>query len=168
MPCACRQPVETYPDSANWGPLLWTAFHALAERSGAAVIPLYADDERRGWAHIFKLTAEIIPCQACREHYKEYLLEHPVITVATMPYAGLREWLRTWFWEFHESVNARLGKPSFSKADLTATYSAVVPRTNLRALEQPIMKAIQMSGIPLRPWIEWKNKYLGILSVLGV
>ena len=168
MPCSCRIPIETYPDATDWGPLLWAALHGAAERAGRPVAPLYAEDERRYWQTFFKLTGEIIPCATCKEHYKAYLQEHPPTPLATMAPSEFREWLRTWFWDLHEWVNQSLGKPSFPKANLTPTYGAADLRLGLRKLEQPMTKAINLSGVSIRRWIEWKNRYLALLSIFGV
>ena len=168
MPCSCRLPIETYPDATDWGPLLWTALHGAAERAGRPVAALYVADERRYWQKFFKLTGEIIPCKTCKEHFQTYLAQHPVTALETLPFSELREWVRTWFWEVHEWVNGSLNKPSFPKDDLTPKYGTTDLRLNLRKLEQPISKAISLSGVGLRKWIEWKNCYLSMLSLFGV
>lgn len=168
MPCSCKLPIETYPDATDWGPLLWAALHGAAEHAGRPVAPLYIEDERRYWLTFFKLSGEIIPCKTCKEHYQAYLAEHPVDALQTMPFDSIRDWLRTWFWDIHEWVNGQLGKPSFPKDELTSTYARLDLRLNLRKLEQPMTKAINLSGVSFRRWIEWKNRYIMLLSIFGV
>ena len=168
MPCACRLPIEEYPDAAEWGPILWRLLHGLAERSGRPVTPLYAEDERRAWLQMFKETGEIIPCKTCKEHFQTYLAQHPVTELKTLPLEDLHEWVRTWFWEVHEWVNGSLEKPSFPKETLAATYKDVSLRPLIRALDKPMMTAITLSGINLKKYSDWKRRYTVLLSLYGL
>jgi hypothetical protein len=167
MPCACRLPIETYPDATDWGPFLWAALHGAAERAGSAVTPLYAEDERRIWLVMFSLTAEIIPCATCKEHFQTYLAQHSVDALNTLSPPDMREWLRTWFWEVHNWVNGSLERPEFPFDQLTPKYADLDLRLNLKKLEQPMTTAINLSGVSLKRWIAWKNKYLMLLSIVG-
>ena len=78
MPCACQLPPEIYPDASEWGPLLWSIIHGLAERVGSSVTDRYIPDERRTLEKLFKALEKTIPCPSCKEHYEVYLKEHPV------------------------------------------------------------------------------------------
>lgn len=167
MPCACRLPIEEYPDAAEWGPTLWRLLHGLAERSGRPITPLYAEDERRAWLQLFKQTADIIPCKTCKEHFQTYLEQHPVSPLKTLPLEGLREWIRTWFWEVHEWVNGSLEKPSFPKEGLEAAYRSVELRSLLKQLDIPMTTAIRLSGNNLKKYGEWKARYILLLSLYG-
>jgi hypothetical protein len=168
MPCPCNLPLELYPEAAEWGPLLWTILHALAEKSGRTVSPLYGEDERRTWIHFFKHTSEIIPCHVCKEHFRLYLKEHPVDELKTIPLSGLHNWIRTWFWEVHQWVNMTLEKPSFSMDLLTVTYSNIDIRTYIKRLEAPLKRAIMLSGNQYIKFNEWKSKTLLLLSLFGM
>jgi hypothetical protein len=168
MPCACRVPFELYPESAEWGPILWRILHGLAERSGKPTSPMYAEDERRAWIHFFKETGEIIPCPMCKEHYKQYLEHNPVTNLKSIPISYLHDWVRDWFWELHEWVNETLKKPSFSKEELHATYDSIPLRTTLKMLEAPMKRAITLSGNNAKKFMEWKGRFNMILSILGI
>ena len=168
MPCACKLPIEDYPDALEWGPILWTLLHGIAERAGRPVVPAYQEDERRNWIHFLKQTGEIIPCNTCKEHYQTYLRENPSDPLKTMQPTEFHEWVRHWFWEIHEWVNGSQEKPSFPYENLAATYASVDFRRTLRQLDVPMMKAIRISGINLRKYTEWKSRYLMMLSVFGL
>ena len=168
MPCACRLPIEEYPDAQEWGPILWSLLHGLAERSGKPVTALYAEDERREWIRIFKQTGEIIPCKTCKEHYNTYLEQHPVDALKSIALADLHEWVRTWFWEIHEWVNGSLEKPSFPKGDLESTYKTTPLRAKLKQLDKPMTTAIHLSGNQMKKYTEWKTRYTMLLSILGI
>lgn len=168
MSCPCRVPFELYPDASEWGPLLWTCLHGLAERSGKVVTPMYQEDERRAWLALYKATAEIIPCPACKEHFQEYLKLHPTDELKQIPYARLHDWVRDWFWEVHNWVNMTLKKPVFDKDSLTARYKGISLRKALRDLENPMKRAIMLSGNNNKKFADWKSKFILILSILGV
>jgi len=168
MPCACRVPFELYPEASEWGPLLWASLHGLAERSGRPVSPLYGEDERRGWISLFQMTGDIIPCAICKEHFQDYFKEHPIDELKRIPLFELRDWVRDWFWTVHNWVNVTLGKPEFSKEELTAKYGNMNLRRGLTDLEVPFKRAIVLSGTNARKFGEWKAKYLYILSILGI
>jgi hypothetical protein len=160
--------MELYPEAAEWGPLLWTILHGLAEKAGKPVSPMYAEDERRAWIILFKLTGDIIPCHICKEHFQIYLKEHPVDELRNLPLSLINDWIRTWFWEVHNWVNMTLQKPVFSKDQLSATYGSVNIRTYIKRLESPLKRAIMLSGNQFIKFTEWKGKVLMMLSIFGM
>ena len=168
MPCACRVPFELYPDASEWGPLLWTALHALAERSGKPTTPMFGEDERRAWISLFNMTGDIIPCKVCKEHFQDYFREHPINELKMIPLFQMHEWIRDWFWTVHNWVNETLKKPQFDKDDLAITYGSMDIRKNLKQLEEPMKRAIVLSGYNAKKFAEWKGKYILILSILGL
>lgn len=166
MPCPCKLPPEIYPDTAEWGPLLWTLLHGLAERAGKLVSPMFVHDERMGWIQFMQSVQFIIPCPACREHFTEYIKLHPVAQdLKRLPQTQLPEYVRTWFWEVHEWVNESLKKPSFPKDQLTSTYGRVDLRKILLQFEAPMMRAIRLSGGQLVKYNDFKRYYLRLLSI---
>jgi len=162
MPCACKQPQPDYPESDHWGPVLWTILHTLAQKGGKALFPSMYDDERRQWINILTILPKMIPCSMCRAHAEEWIAAHPVAIIKTIDYIDLGPWLIDWVYDFHESVNARNGKPSFDKALLGTTYNSVSIPGALRALKPFIETAIKLSGITLMPWQKW----VGYVTVL--
>ena len=160
--------MELYPDAAEWGPLLWTILHALAEKAGKPISQIYAEDERRAWIQFFKLTGDIIPCHVCKEHFQIYLKEHPVDELKNIPQSAIRDWVVTWFWEVHNWVNMTLQKPTFPKDQLAATYGSTNIRTYIKRLESPLKRAIMLSGNQFIKFSEWKAKVLMMLSIFGL
>ena len=158
MPCSCQKPQPDYPETDNWGPVLWAILHALAEHSTRIVTPSYRDDERRQWINIINGLPKIIPCPKCREHAEAWILLHPVTPIKTMSDIDLHEWLVNWFYTFHESVNQRTGKPSFDRNWLSYTYGSVSIPGALNRLKGLIETAIQLSGLTLLPWQKWSGQ----------
>ena len=155
MPCACKPDQPDYPETDNWGPVLWAILHALAERSGKTITPAFRDDEKRQWINIIQSLPKIIPCPNCREHAEVWILLHPTTALKTMSESDLHTWLVDWVYMFHESVNARVGKPSFDKALLSQTYGNISIAGALARLKPFIEVAIRLSGLTLLPWQKW-------------
>lgn len=155
MPCACKNVEPDYPITDKWGPVLWAVLHALANKSSKVSAPMFRDDERRQWIQIINLLPKIIPCPNCREHAEVWILLHPPAPIKTLSDVDLHEWLVTWVYDFHESVNARTGKPSFMKGDLVQHYGSVSVPGALARLKPFIEDAIRLSGVTLLPWKKW-------------
>ena len=167
MSCPCIIPDPKFPETSVWGPLLWCILHSLGERAGSPA-NLFLDDERRAWLHFFKETGEIIPCPTCKAHYAEYLKEHPVDILKTLPHAERKDWIRTWYLDFHNSVNIRLNKPVFLLENLAPTYARVNIRTTLQQLNAPMLIAIKLTGTNLMKYTEWKRRLTLLLSIFGI
>ena len=97
-----------------------------------------------------------------------YLKEHPVDELKHMNLQNIHDWIRRWFWELHEWVNDTLKKPSFPFENLTPAYGAVNLRITLKQFEMPMKKAIEISGYNNKKFIDWKSKYIRMLSLYGV
>jgi hypothetical protein len=169
MPCACQLPPEVYPDATEWGPLFWQLLHGIAERVGTTPFPMYRADERRALPQIFKALAKTIPCPSCKDHYDSYLREHPVdAPLKDLPYEGLQEYVRRWFWELHNWVNESYGKPVYAYEDLAATYGRVDLRKTLRTLDIPMQKAIRVRGGQLFGYKEFTKWCITLFSIFGI
>jgi len=155
MPCACQKPQPDYPETDNWGPVLWSILHALANKSGHVSVPGFRDDERRQWANIINGLPKIIPCPNCREHAEVWILLNPCTAIKTMSDIELHCWLVNWFYLLHESVNMRTGKPSFNRDLLSQTYSPVSIPGAIARLKPFIETSIRLSGLTLLPWQKW-------------
>lgn len=155
MPCSCKKPQPDYPETENWGPVLWSVLHGLAQRSGNVSTPIFREDEKRQWVNIINGLPKIIPCPSCREHAEAWILAHPIFDVKKINSTDLHVWLVDWFYEFHESVNRRVGKPSFDKELLAQNYGSVSIAGALVHLKPFIETAIRLSGLTLFPWQKW-------------
>lgn len=165
MPCACQVPVPTYPETADWGPIMWLILHGLAEKAGQSSIQA---DELRQWVKFIKLTGDVLPCDHCRAHFKTYSAKHPLTQITTIPFTQVKQFLQTWFWELHNEINISRGLPVFPFANLQSTYSSVNLTDQLHQLTPVIRKAILLSGVPMLSWIAWVNSFKMLRSVLGI
>ena len=166
MPCACLLPPEVYPDASEWGPLLWTVLHALAEKVGNVQFAQYQGDERRALLKIFKLLEKVIPCPSCKEHYEVYLREHPVDhPIRDLPQDALKTYVKTWFWELHNWVNHSINHPEFPYDQLTPSYKHVNIRDTLKLLDVPMRRAIRVRAGQLMSYIDFTKQVILLLSI---
>ena len=169
MPCACLLPPEIYPDASEWGPLLWTVLHGLAERVGSSPFPQYYGDERRALVKVFKTLEKVIPCPSCKEHYEVYLREHPVDkTIKDIFQGELNGYVKKWFWELHNWVNESLGRPEFPYENLTLAYRSVNIREYMTKLDVPMRRAIRVRSGQLLAYTEFVKQVNILLSLYGL
>ena len=154
MPCSCIVDIPTYPQNEEWGPLLWLLLHTFAEKAGKQDNSITRSDEQRAWPLFVKELAPIIPCPYCREHFQQYLKANPFQPPTN--YYEWRTYIPDYFYTLHESVNTRLGKPSFPKENLQTTYKDVGRlQPTLSRLDIIQQRAIKMGGVSLLAWRAW-------------
>jgi len=169
MPCACQLPPEIYPDASEWGPILWSILHGLAERVGSSPFPQFEGDERRAVIRIMNSLVKVIPCPSCKEHYEVYLKEHPVDkTIKDISYKELKKYIKTWFWELHNWVNESLKRPFFAYDDLTTAYKSIPLRQRMKDLDIPMKKAIRIRSGQLLGYTEFTNQCMILFSICGI
>jgi len=169
MPCKCKIPYEKYPEATEWGPVLWSILHGIAERVGTTPFLIYRADERRALIHFFKTIGPMIPCPKCKTHFEEYLKENPAEpSLKTLPYEQLKPFVRHWFWDLHNVVNESKGVATFPEADLQATYGSIKIRMPVQQLRSPMMKAIKISGTQLLSYEKFNGAVLSLLSIYGL
>jgi hypothetical protein len=165
MPCSCIVDKPEYPQNEEWGPLLWLLLHTLADKAGKQTNTIMMGDEQRAWPLFVKTLAPVIPCPYCREHFQSYLTAHPFDL--PMDYYMWKDYIPLYFYTLHESVNARLGKPSFPFASLSATYSNTNRiKPTLTQLEKIQERAIKMGGVSLFYWRAWLKQFNMLRSAI--
>jgi hypothetical protein len=92
-----------------WGPITWTFFHVLIEKTQEDSIPYI----KHILIHIITIICKSLPCPTCREHASNLL--------ATYKHYGLlttKDKLKRWLWEFHNVVNKKLKKTAVPYTEL--------------------------------------------------
>lgn len=165
MPCACIADNPKYPQNEEWGPILWRILHTLAEKGGLQTDKLFQADEERTWPLLVKTLGPAIPCPYCRDDFNQWLATHPFILPEVQ--SQRNHYIRQWFYDFHESVNSRLQKPSFPFDQLSATYSST---KNLQAdianLETLMIKAMKLGGVTISSWQTWQKHMRNLRAFL--
>ena len=100
-------------DIKEWGPTGWNFMHAITFSYPTEP----TDDDKKEAINFFRSIERLLPCMRCREHYKHGLEKHPV-----EKYVHSRDALSRWLVNFHNSVNARLGKPISSYEEVYKKY----------------------------------------------
>ena len=160
MPCKCRASIKEYPDTVDWGPILWGMLHGLAEKLGKGYI--YAD-EMIQWKKIIPLTADIIPCDICRDHYKEYLKANPINAFLKLPKTESPLWIQRWFFTLHNEVNVGNDKPIYKFEDLAAAYGSIDFLDMLHRLIPLMNKSIEANQVGLVKWRTWMGIYKAMI-----
>ena len=154
MPCSCIVDKPEYPQNEEWGPLLWLLLHTFAEKAGKQESLITRGDEIRAWPSFFKELPSVVPCPYCKEHLQDYIKTNPF--QLPIEYYQWRVYIPHYFYMLHESVNARLGKPSFPESDLSTMYgSSGRIKATLERLEIIQQRAIKMGGVSLLAWKAW-------------
>jgi hypothetical protein len=165
MPCACRVPVPEYPSNAEWGPILWTILHGLAEHAGQGLSFSSASEEFRAWQRFLKAIGDVLPCDQCRTHYQGYLQANPLTQI---PPELLKSKLKTWFWELHSEIRNEYGKSVLPYEELEATYKNVNFQDLFWRLEPILKRAIDQKGMGLFKWTTWTKEFKLLKAILGL
>jgi hypothetical protein len=133
------------PQTAEWGPALWTILHSAAERigtrrpaTGLLVAQRTIDaEEARLWSALLGSLRFSLPCPLCRSHYTAYYLQRIMGDVKAV---------RTWLWDLHVDVNRRLGRADgCGLEDLSAIYGVPFHHSKLWAVVlEHMMRAVRM------------------------
>ena len=115
-------------DSKIWGPYFWFTLHTvtLAYPNN----PTYED--RRHYNDFFLSLQNILPCNLCKQHYKEHLREFPVST-----HLDNKEDLVKWCFNLHNKVNISLNKDLFSYDDFRDKYRKIYSPTIIEKVINP-------------------------------
>ena len=92
-----------------WGPLTWTLFHVLIEKTNEDSVPYI----KHILIHIITSICKTLPCPTCREHSSKLLASYNNYHLLTT-----KPNLKTWVWELHNIVNKKLNKPVYPYSHL--------------------------------------------------
>jgi Erv1 / Alr family len=169
MGCSrCVQLVLVYPEITQWGTIAWTLLHGMAERTAKLGNPANIPFAKNQWIFLLDSLPKIIPCPECQVHAADWIKAHPVGVLKTLPDTQMYPWLAVWLYEFHEAVNARLGKPSFPFGALQAKYAGVNVRSFLNDLRIHIETAVKITGTGLIAWKKWVSSISLLMSYCEV
>lgn len=102
-----------------WGPSFWFVLHTVSLNYPDN--PSYA--ERRTHYDFYHIVRNILPCEMCRQHYRELIKQYPI-----QPFLDSKSSLVSWVIMIHNQVNKRLGKPLVERSDMLSTYQQVYER----------------------------------------
>jgi len=155
MVCKCKGPIEDYPQNAEWGPLFWKLLHGLAELCGTQTNINIKSDEVRLWVLVLTQLKITLPCDICRTHYSDWLVDHPPESISKLEYSELQTWIKRYLWTLHNIINIGNNRPEFPWTDLTETYKGINITETWRALQPVMKKVIVLNGVTLLSWTRW-------------
>jgi hypothetical protein len=161
MPCACKKNIPDYPGTEEWGPLVWKVLHGLAEKIGKS---RSLDEELREWKRLLTFTADVIPCDVCKKHYKEVLVDKPIGGILKMDAVMANIFVRTWLWTLHNEINVENGKPELPFTELSI-YDTVDFQDMFWRLEPVMRLATTKSGMGYMGWLKWSASAKMLVSL---
>ena len=116
------------PNPFFWGPGLWRALHAIS-----FTYPVSPGEKiKEEYANFFHSLVHVLPCPACRQHFKQFISSNPVDT-------RNRDSLIEWVWKAHKNVNDFYSAPTPSLNDVIKAYTHY-PNKNPTKMNQQDMK----------------------------
>lgn len=103
----------------EWGIPIWCFMHSLA----AKINPDHYFKVKEELLSHFKTICASLPCPDCAQHATAYMANITIKHVPTQPACVHM------LWEFHNSVNKRIGKPTFALESLE-----IYKRVNLKIM----------------------------------
>ena len=102
-----------------WGPSFWFVLHTVSLNYPEN--PNFA--ERRTHYDFYHIIRNILPCEMCRQHYRELLDEYPI-----QPFLDSKSSLVSWVVLIHNQVNKRLNTPLIDRNEMLHNYKRVYSR----------------------------------------
>ena len=167
MVCSCMIPIPNFPTNCEWGPILWRLLHGIADKYGKVITPLFLKEQEIAWQHLLSETAKILPCKECREHYKTYLHNNPII-IKKLSIQDQKIWVQKFFFNLHNEVNVRNDKPIFDFDKLHDTYKNENFFFDLKHYEKLLTIVFQYNEVSLFAWRAWLKSYKTLQSIYGV
>jgi len=96
-----------------WGPPCWIFLHTVS--LNYPIKPTNLDKQQH--YIFFNSLKTILPCQICRDHYKEFIENHPI-----KPYLDTQDTLVNWVNDLHNHVNETNGKKQLSTKEINKYY----------------------------------------------
>jgi len=122
-----------------WGPSAWTFLHAIT----FAYPKNPTEEDKLNYFIFFKLLAEVLPCNTCRQSYGQYL-QDPETRLDMHALSGRAE-LAQWLYRLHQKINQKLGQDyALEYKDLVQKYESFRGRLDCRQLYSPREVAIIM------------------------
>jgi len=110
----------------KWGPCFWLHIHIVA----AGFSPK-EKSRKAAYMRYFKDIGHILPCFACRKHYKQIITQYIKRGSYKSKFSS-RSVLQRFVFDIHNKINIRLKKPVAQKTILKQ-YSKAVIEKNFRA-----------------------------------
>lgn len=109
-------------DPKIWGSSFWNTIHYIAINYPNNP----SNDEKTNIKSFFLLLQYILPCNKCREHYKQNLINFPLTDIVLSCKNNLFEWTNI----LHNAVNKMNNKKHFKLEDAIKKYNNLEKKSN--------------------------------------
>jgi len=137
-----------------FGPSTWKMLHAVSFTFPETP----TTEEQSAYRDFFYSVGDVLPCPACREHYKEYLGKNPIRLES-------RAALAKYVYDLHSNVNEKTKKTNLSFEEVVAHYGTWTPAKNAEmSLMTPQERRIALGS----PFIDTTPSFRAIDIVLAL
>jgi len=135
-------------DPNVWGKHGWIFLHSIT----MAYPDKPTEYDKNNYKHFFHLLMFVLPCEVCREHFKQYISEIPIDNALTC-----KKKLVEWLINIHNKTNESLGKPVLNYNDVIDIYKNLYNEKNIeKNIEKKTPTTVQ------------NNYYIVIAIILGI
>jgi hypothetical protein len=89
--------------------------------------------DKRIYHDFYNSLKDVIPCQDCRKHYREFITRYPI-----SPHLDARSSLIKWVIQVHNFVNKSLGKPELGVQEVLDIYANLKPQSPFARINHTI------------------------------
>jgi hypothetical protein len=146
------------PEPEEWGPILWKYLHCLAEKLGTTGNTLINTDQTNHIEILITSLHQVLPCTECQAHAAAYIASNPFPTVKGLSGDNLRTIVRTWLFNFHNSVRARKGQPIIvnTPEECASVYAGCfIPKCEYTFFVQSVAYAVRQGWVRIDNWKKW-------------
>ena len=126
-----------------WGPHLWYIMHIISFEYPETP----SEYDKRIYHDFYTSLKDVIPCQDCRKHYREFITRYPI-----SPHLDSRSALIKWVVQVHNFVNNSLGKPEMTLEQVLNLYANLTPQSPFVKVNQVIDKKTIQEKETARIW----------------
>lgn len=165
-----KEDSEASGEPEEWGPSLWFVLHLYANRIG--IIPELIEDYRLIMDMLINWLPNILPCNTCQEHCKQYLGSHPIDYWKTITNMNdLKNEIQVWLMNFHNDVRLRKSQPILisSIGQLQDEYNdKTLEECKIKIITDNVLFGIRTGKVKMDNWKRWLKQFNKLKIMLNL
>jgi hypothetical protein len=157
-------------EPSEWGPVFWKILHCFSVRVGMIGDKLSDTDQARAMELLIGNLGEVLPCEACQGHFKEYLAGAGPLGFVGRYGVALRGAVELWLLNLHNAVRTRLEQPIMisTVAEYETAYAdCTLEPCELEILGRAAKYAIDHGIVKPAAWKRWFTEFKRLKITLG-
>lgn len=149
---------NTVSNPEEWGPILWKYLHCLTEKCGFSNNKVIDADQANSMDILINNLPHILPCTECQSHAASYLSTHPLPSLKELKGETLRNTIREWLFNFHNTVRQSKGQPIIIESidQCAQTYAnCFIPKCEYSFFVQSVAYAVRQGWVRVDQWRKW-------------